>query len=312
MRNRIPLIDVIVPSYNNLTELKKCIQGFHKQTIQDFRMLVCVDGSTDGTHEYLIRLRSPFPVKMLSHKNGRHCGRSAARNLALPFIKAPYLVIIDSDIVPAADLLENHVQLLIRKNCISLGEVQYTNASRNIWADYIQTRGKNKFNDMDMLPPQVVTTGNLAMKAGFFLGVHGQDEQMTHYGGEDTELAYRIHKAYNLPVIYNKCCVGYSFMKKDLSYALKQMQEFGSVNLPYIRKIHPEFNRLFRVDLMESGWFRHIFLRFIFIEPMRKFCMALVPAVCAPVRRFLIHFLVIFHICAGYHKFINNCRETIP
>ena len=45
--------DIIIATYNNLEELTKCLKSFEKQTYKEFNVFVCVDGSTDGTLNYL-------------------------------------------------------------------------------------------------------------------------------------------------------------------------------------------------------------------------------------------------------------------
>jgi glycosyltransferase involved in cell wall biosynthesis len=46
-------VAVITPTYNNLPELRQCLKALSQQTYTDFVAYVCVDGSTDGTLEYL-------------------------------------------------------------------------------------------------------------------------------------------------------------------------------------------------------------------------------------------------------------------
>lgn len=43
------LFDIIIPTYNNYEELKNCLVAFEHQTIKNFRVFVCIDGSTDET-----------------------------------------------------------------------------------------------------------------------------------------------------------------------------------------------------------------------------------------------------------------------
>lgn len=51
MRKRIsnPLVSVIIPTYNRQSELRRCLDSLVKQTLGDFEVLVCDDGSTDNT-----------------------------------------------------------------------------------------------------------------------------------------------------------------------------------------------------------------------------------------------------------------------
>jgi glycosyltransferase involved in cell wall biosynthesis len=202
--------DIVIPTYNNLSELLQCLEGFKEQTFQDFRILVCVDGSTDKTESVLKKTDFPFSMKILKHPKNVHLGRNATRNLILPHLTARFLVTIDSDMVPASDFLQQHYRLLSQSACISQGKVVYLNKRSNSWADYIQSRGKNKYSHGETLPYYYLTTGNSAMPVHVFKEIGGQDAAMTKYGGGDTELAYRLYQAFRLPVIYNARAVSNS------------------------------------------------------------------------------------------------------
>ena len=203
-------IDVIIPTYNNPEELERCLRGFCYQTFEDFRLLICIDGSFEKTDPVLHSSEFPFPLEILKHPEGERRGRNATRNLAIPHLKASILVTLDSDMVPDVTLLEHHFQLISEKDCVSLGQVVYANRDTNSWADYIQTRGMNKYRNREVLPPYYLTTGNAAMPARYFIELGGQDASMIHYGGGDTEFAYRLNRAFNPPVIFNAKAVAFS------------------------------------------------------------------------------------------------------
>jgi len=243
------LFDIIIPTYNNRDELLACIRGFEQQTIKDFRLLICIDGSTDDTIESIeqLYLHSTLHIEILQHHDRANHGRNATRNLALPHIKAEYLAFLDSDAIPAHDFLEQHLSILRNGFCISAGDLIYTNADTNAWANYLHTRGKKRFESGQEVPFQYITTGNLALPSKIFIELGGQDENMKLYGGGDTEFAYRLHMQFPLPIRYAKQAIAYSIMQKSLPFALNQMQQFGAVNLRYIRKKHPTFSEIFRI-----------------------------------------------------------------
>lgn len=298
----MPSIEIIIPTYNNLDELIKCLDGFKTQTFHDFRVLVCIDGSSDNTENYLSTHAFPFAIKILMHPGHTHKGRNATRNLAIHHLDAKYLITLDSDTVPSEDFLEKHETLLSQKKCLAQGRIIYVNRKQNVWADYTQTRGKNRFQDQSELPPYYLTTGNAAMPAECFIQSGGQDPNMITYGGGDTEFAYRLHQQFALPVIYNKQAAAYSSMNKDLTGALQQMEEFGKINLPYIRKKHPEFNTLFRIDRLESQSVFYKLYRYILNDRFRAIGLFCVPRSVRFIRRKIIHFLVIQSIYRGYQS----------
>jgi len=302
----MPIFDVILPTYNNLDELKQCIADLESQTFQDFQVFICVDGSTDGTMEYLKETSFSFHYQIITHPNFENKGRNPTRNLVLPHLQSRFLCMIDSDIRPDKDLMQKHFDLLIQKKCISIGEVIYTNIKKNIWADYLQTRGKNKYKNLEVIPSYYLNSQNLAMKSDDFISIRGQDVNMTTYGGGDTEFGYRISQLLNIPVVFNKDAFGFSEMPKTLDFALIQMIEFGSINLPYIHGKYPEFKSLFRFDLIESSSPKSLFIKLILNKWIYQTIYYILPFASTIIKRKLIHYLVFYSISKGYNSYLDK------
>ena len=91
------LFDIIIPTYNNFEELKNCLLAFEYQTIKNFRVFVCIDGSTDETLSFLQEYsdKAPYPLRILQHADCQNHGRNATRNLSLPYVESEFLVFCD-------------------------------------------------------------------------------------------------------------------------------------------------------------------------------------------------------------------------
>jgi len=298
--------DIIIATYNNLEELTKCLKSFEKQTYKEFNVFVCVDGSTDGTLNYLDTATFNFDFKILQHPDKENKGRNTARNLAIHYLRSEYLLTFDSDIIPSPYLIEKHYELLKNTDCISVGEVDYQNANKNRWAYYLQKRGKGKYKHGSEIPFQYLITQNVAFKTKYFLEINGQDPNMKTYGGGDTEFAYRLHKKFNLPTYFNKDAIGYSIMTKSLSFALDQMQEFGAINLNYIKNKHPEFKELFWFHLMTYKGIKPSLFRMMLSKLNEKIALLLLAVVPGFLKIKLINFLVLYRIYKGYKSAIAN------
>lgn len=89
------LITVIVPVYNILDWLARCVHSITAQTYRHLEILLVDDGSTDGTGELCDRLAAEDDRIRVYHKeNG---GSSSARNLALEKARGEYVGFVDSD-----------------------------------------------------------------------------------------------------------------------------------------------------------------------------------------------------------------------
>lgn len=93
--NRTPLITVIVPVYNILDYLPRCVHSIMAQTYGNLEVILVDDGSTDGTGELCDKLaQEDNRIRVYHKENG---GSSSARNLALEKARGEYVGFVDSD-----------------------------------------------------------------------------------------------------------------------------------------------------------------------------------------------------------------------
>lgn len=89
------MISVIVPVYNCITTLERCIQSILGQTRGDWELLLVDDGSTDGSGALCDRFAdNDARIRVLHKANG---GVSSARNLGLDYARGEFALFCDSD-----------------------------------------------------------------------------------------------------------------------------------------------------------------------------------------------------------------------
>lgn len=99
-----PLITVIVPVYNILEYLPRCVHSITAQTYRNLEILLVDDGSTDGTGDLCDKLaKEDERIRVIHKENG---GSSSARNLAISQAKGEYLGFVDSDDYISPDMYE--------------------------------------------------------------------------------------------------------------------------------------------------------------------------------------------------------------
>ncbi len=72
-------ISVIIPVYNSIDCLERCVRSICAQTYQELEILLIDDGSTDGTGALCERLAREDERILVRHK--KNGGASSARNL---------------------------------------------------------------------------------------------------------------------------------------------------------------------------------------------------------------------------------------
>ena len=91
-----PSISVIIPVYNTVSWLDRCLESVLGQSFQDIEVLCVDDCSTDGSWEILQKWSErDNRVVIISLPENR--GVSAARNAGIDAARAPYLGFVDSD-----------------------------------------------------------------------------------------------------------------------------------------------------------------------------------------------------------------------
>ena len=86
---------VVVPVYNAVDVLERCIQSVLRQTEQDFELLLADDGSTDGSGQLCDQWATRDARIRVIHQANK--GLSATRNILIAHAKGTYIAPIDAD-----------------------------------------------------------------------------------------------------------------------------------------------------------------------------------------------------------------------
>lgn len=105
-------ITVIVPIYNIIDCLERCVMSIVNQTYKDLEIILVDDGSTDGTSALCDELGARDERIRVFHKeNG---GSSSARNLGLKQATGEFVGFIDSDDYIEPDMFELLADAVVR------------------------------------------------------------------------------------------------------------------------------------------------------------------------------------------------------
>ena len=235
------LISVVIPTYNRLPILIKCLDALENQIlnveIHSFEIVIVDDGSTDGTVDWLRNNIENYPHLRLFEQS--HGGPALGRNLGVEKSKGELIVFIDSDLVVDKFFLRNHIDSLIRawkklgnRKCFTYGSVINTSNFSNPNSEPF------KLQDLSWA---YFATGNIAIdkklleKSGLF------DNSFRLYGWEDLELGERLR---NMGVKLIKCprAIGYhwhpALALDQIPQLIRIEKERAKMGLVFYRK-HP-------------------------------------------------------------------------
>lgn len=142
-------ISVIVPVYNSIDCLERCVQSICAQTYSNLEILLIDDGSTDGTDRLCEQLSlEDSRIRTYHKKNG---GASSARNVGIKLASGEYLGFVDSD-----DYIEPYVYEELMKALVKSGH-QVAQISR----DEVDEEGR-RLPDVCTPPEQMQFCGSEA------------------------------------------------------------------------------------------------------------------------------------------------------
>lgn len=92
-----PKISVIMGIYNCADTLRPAIDSILNQTVQDFELILCDDGSCDGTCAVAEEYQKKYPEKVILLKNEKNLGLNSTLNRCLAAAKGDYIARMDGD-----------------------------------------------------------------------------------------------------------------------------------------------------------------------------------------------------------------------
>ncbi len=185
-------LSIVIPTYNRLAILQKCLQALEQQqydhTITNYEVVLVDDGSTDGTLNWLEENKLDFPHVWLFCQS--HQGPAAARNLGIEKALGETIIFIDSDLVVTKTFLQSHADSLV--------EGYQTSDQVFTYGRVINTCN---FEDPTSEPYKITdfsaayfATGNVAIARHWLIEAGLFDPQFQQYGWEDLELGVRLKK----------------------------------------------------------------------------------------------------------------------
>jgi glycosyltransferase involved in cell wall biosynthesis len=115
----VPLVSVVIPTYNYGHFLAEAIQSVLEQTFRDFEIIVVDDGSTDNTREVIEQFGDS--VRYI-HQNNQ--GVAVARNNGIKAARGQYIAFLDADDLWLPQKLQ--LQTALFEECPHVGLVYST------------------------------------------------------------------------------------------------------------------------------------------------------------------------------------------
>jgi len=215
-----PTAGVVIPVFNRVDLLHRTLAGLTAQSVdaETFDVMVADDGSTEHVPSITDAYRDVLSIGIVRQERAGF-GAGRARNLGAQGIASDVLIFLDSDCIPDENLIARHLWWHARaSNVVVVGSRRAIDSSHFAPEDIASgaadlaaaAGGRNERGGFDpddwrlmfyrrtrrlLLGDSAFRTGlsaNLSVRRVRFDAAGGFSEAFQSWGGEDTELAWRI------------------------------------------------------------------------------------------------------------------------
>lgn len=281
----IPDISVQVPVKNGGEAFRRFLNSLITQDIQTpWELVIVDDGSDIPVQEEFIQLLGKLPDRCAVKVIRRHQGgnRPAARNAAFEASEARIGLLMDADLEFDSSLLRRHMEIRDETgaNVVMGKRINAWSSNATPWQKWFDTRAMGN-SSPGAFPWNYFITGNLSITNDLLREVGGFDTAIDCYGGEDTEIGYRLKEIgvsfFWTPELWVNHLDGVTVVKHS-----GKMLEYGETGLCYTLKKHPGTR-----GLLGSMWVEPIFSRPVHLCCMRFFTRL---ALLGPVYRTVLRY----------------------
>lgn len=187
-----PIFSVIIPTFNRAEKLKRALRSVEQQDFAEFEVIVCDDGSSDGTRHAVEEFMDRLNIIHLWEENWG--GPARPRNRGIAMASSPWVCFLDSD-----DWWYPNKLSCVRK-ALSKADVIYHDL------DIYSANRKNKFKRIKsrQLNPPIINdlltrnsrlfNSSFTVKKELIHQVGGVSENRSLIAAEDSDLWIKISK----------------------------------------------------------------------------------------------------------------------
>ncbi|MBI2134863.1 glycosyltransferase [Candidatus Woesearchaeota archaeon] len=237
-------ISVIIPTYNRIKKLERCINSILSQRYAKkmYEIIIIDDGGSDGTKIFAGNLIKKYDnIKIITNKSNK--GPAYSRNIGIKNARGDIIALTDDDCVVNKDWLKQ-IDFSHKKNSNEFaigGRILGSNPDtifhkfRDFVTEYTLKRSLIKKNNYNYMP-----TCNISYKKDVFKKIGYFDESFKLASGEDVDINLRLLKI-GKSVYLDKKILVYHDYPMSVKGLIKKSYSYG-LYIPLIRKNHPKLN----------------------------------------------------------------------
>lgn len=288
-----PLLSVQVPVKNPGAEFPVFLGSLACQEGIDFEWeIVVTDDGSDRPVAGRFDLEACGAHRVVPLRLEGPGNRPRARNAAIAASSAPVAFFADADLRYAPGVLRAHADAhrSSRTDVFRGSRINAWAPGSSRWQKWFDTRAGN-LAPAGPMPWRHFVTGNASARTRLVLEAGGFDEAIDRYGGEDTELGYRLHTAGGA-FVRDPAVIAFHLDFVSAREHSSKMIEYGMGGLKHTLEKHPELR-----GLLGSSWLAPVASKPLALLPVR---IAVRLALLRPVYRFALSWMEL----AGWPPFL--------
>ena len=245
----MPRISVQIPVRDGGDPFRRTLSSLRGQDLTaPWELVLADDGSRVPVAEEF-DLGFPGNVTVRVVDTGGTGNRPLARNLAWRASEAPVSLLMDADLAFGPQLLRRHLEVREEwpEAAIMGARVNAWREDATPWQRWFDTRAMDH-RPAGPFPWRYLITGNLSLPTRLLEESGGFDEAIHRYGGEDTELGWRLN-GMGAEFRWDPSLRVLHLDDVTVRQHSEKMLEYGATGLRYTLEKHPEL-----VGLLGSDW----------------------------------------------------------
>ena len=238
-----------IPVRDGGVRFARTLESLRSQDLDaPWELVLADDGSRIPVQEEF-DLSFPSNVSVVVRHTGGAGNRPLARNLAWRASESPVALMMDADLAFGPELLRRHLEIRRRwpEAAIMGARINAWREDATPWQRWFDSRAMGD-SPAGPFPWRYLITGNLSIPTRLLEASGGFDEAIDHYGGEDTELGYRL-KGLGAAFRWDPSLRVLHLDSVTAREHSRKMLEYGATGLSYTLNKHPEL-----VGLLGSNW----------------------------------------------------------
>jgi GT2 family glycosyltransferase len=196
-----PYFTVNIAVYNQLDNLKVILQALDAQLFRDFEIIVCDDGSSDGTREWMEQNRGDIKYFWQEDEGFR---LAKSKNNGIRAATGEYFVSLEGDVIPNYKMLSEYklwskpdtVLLGVRHDILELPELPLDFSKLDDSIEMFDFRSQVlRMWDKVVTPWRFCSGCNFLIPTDTLKEIGGWNENFKHYGIDDYEVCLRLYMA---------------------------------------------------------------------------------------------------------------------